>query len=819
MPQKWALLCGGDYYAEANASQKNNQSRKRPKNLEGCANDVDAMKSLLTTFGVPERNIRILTATAPSGSEIEEEQRKRWPTKKNIRRELDKIQKEAESDSENSDRLLYFHYSGHGTFLEDDDGRDDFRGTALVMTDVACGGPYLTGRRLGIWIKRLVKQSGFRVTVVLDSCFSGDGFRDESDTESDPTFEPRNCPPEIDAETMEERTVERGRGPNTHAEQVQAFVDEEREMSDGYEEEAEDDWDDGDEDEIMSICGHEESKDSSASDEEEDEMLILDNGEEGEPLSSHIEKGTKAVTSKKSKEGTAISHDEKITITNKVQEEQGMTVSTGNGEEEDMATTDEEDAMMSDEEKEASNGERDGMPMRKCWFMDPKGCVVITACSRVQTAGEKKFKEKKQGILTHFLIETVLKLQTEKERRPSYACIIDALRGKTLHRQAPELYGEGIFEYFGLEKCVQAESCKARRVDNRVHIDVGSAQGVEAGSVYNIFLDNPTRVKRVTVESVASFTSSTAPCLSIDIMESWPESEVRRATSRQWALPETLQIHYSEDVPDRNSLNTMLVTRYGLKVKDGETQDEDMDVRLDKKKGIFKVFQKGATIKGLPEVSVNDPEWQKKLAAIMSHVARYQALHVFYSSFSHSKLPKDRFKVLHNVQEVTEGEEVTIGFRYKGPLSYLWVSMFNFTPTWAIKKLYPSCGTTAKGLPVIDGEAEIQHVMKMTIPPRRRHENQESFDDYFIYFISTSPRNIVPSWGGICLPPLKATDGPKGLVWVAPAVTKPEDEEDERCGEIQNKSTAKTDSKPQSPVWATVVCSVRTKRLQQTASK
>ncbi|KAJ4089941.1 hypothetical protein NW756_006277 [Fusarium oxysporum] len=65
--------------------------------------------------------------------------------------------------------------------MEDDD-IDDFKSTPLVIRDDASGGAYLTGRKLGLSIKRMVKNSHFWATVVLYSCFSGDGLRDDEDT-------------------------------------------------------------------------------------------------------------------------------------------------------------------------------------------------------------------------------------------------------------------------------------------------------------------------------------------------------------------------------------------------------------------------------------------------------------------------------------------------------------------------------------------------------------------------------------------------------------------------------------------------------------
>lgn len=156
MPQRWALLCGGDYYTAGKMHQTHGSKLGGPKYLKGCVRDVEVIARYLTEFDVPEENIRTLTATVRPSGDGPVEASDCWPTRSNIQRELQIISNEARSTTEDTDRLLYFHYSGHGTLRkevsisDDNKGSDYFKGTALVMTDVASGGAYLTGRQLGL---------------------------------------------------------------------------------------------------------------------------------------------------------------------------------------------------------------------------------------------------------------------------------------------------------------------------------------------------------------------------------------------------------------------------------------------------------------------------------------------------------------------------------------------------------------------------------------------------------------------------------------------------------------------------------------------
>jgi hypothetical protein len=75
--------------------------------------------------------------------------------------------------------LVYIHYSGHGIRRDIElphVGGDNISGTALVPMDAMCGGAYLTGYQLGVYVKRMVSKK-LRVGVTLDSCFSGRAFR------------------------------------------------------------------------------------------------------------------------------------------------------------------------------------------------------------------------------------------------------------------------------------------------------------------------------------------------------------------------------------------------------------------------------------------------------------------------------------------------------------------------------------------------------------------------------------------------------------------------------------------------------------------
>ncbi|KAF3918631.1 Metacaspase-1 [Arthrobotrys entomopaga] len=172
----WALLIGINCYIPGRAGNKRSVHYG---NLKGCVNDTLAVKNYLESIGV--RNIKRLTSTTDpkSGRPIEERSEK-IPTFANVERELESITKKASRGD-----LVYIHYSGHGIRREalgTQEGQrfsgDKINGTALALADVMDEGPYLTGYQLGVFVKRMVKLKDLRVTLILDSCFSGQGTRD-----------------------------------------------------------------------------------------------------------------------------------------------------------------------------------------------------------------------------------------------------------------------------------------------------------------------------------------------------------------------------------------------------------------------------------------------------------------------------------------------------------------------------------------------------------------------------------------------------------------------------------------------------------------
>ena len=124
--------------------------------LNGCINDINNMKALLVAkFGYLPENIVTMT----DFTELK-------PTRINILKELLALIVSGKQD-------LYFHYSGHGSHMEDLSGDEtDRRDETLVPLDYETAG-LITDDELRGLLECVTETE--KLTMVLDCCHSGTG--------------------------------------------------------------------------------------------------------------------------------------------------------------------------------------------------------------------------------------------------------------------------------------------------------------------------------------------------------------------------------------------------------------------------------------------------------------------------------------------------------------------------------------------------------------------------------------------------------------------------------------------------------------------
>merc|ERR1719478_1185895 len=125
--------------------------------LSGCFNDVDTMKTYITTKGFSEDDLRILM---DDGEHTE-------PTKDNIVEAMKWLVEGAGAGDS-----LFFHYSGHGASVRDEDGDEpDGKDETLVPLDFNSAGLLVDDDVFAYLVRPI--PDGYRLTCVLDCCHSG----------------------------------------------------------------------------------------------------------------------------------------------------------------------------------------------------------------------------------------------------------------------------------------------------------------------------------------------------------------------------------------------------------------------------------------------------------------------------------------------------------------------------------------------------------------------------------------------------------------------------------------------------------------------
>lgn len=160
-----ALLCGVNAYQIPGAD------------LRGCVNDVRNMKGVLTDlYGFDEADIAVL---------IDHQ-----ATKENLQRGLEELTAGAAAGD-----ILYFHFSGHGSNVPDDDGDEaDGRDEIFCPTDLDWRDPLRDD-----WMRQLLDDlpEGVNLTFVSDCCHSGTITRALSPPDAPMTERYLPCPRDL----------------------------------------------------------------------------------------------------------------------------------------------------------------------------------------------------------------------------------------------------------------------------------------------------------------------------------------------------------------------------------------------------------------------------------------------------------------------------------------------------------------------------------------------------------------------------------------------------------------------------------------------
>ncbi|KAK2037008.1 hypothetical protein LZ31DRAFT_482281 [Colletotrichum somersetense] len=177
-PNRFALLVGVDQYLNNDARKDKQGSILSLSNLQGCVNDVAAIRELLQTdFQVDTPSI-LTSSPSPAAlwntADAEPiESPDRLPTFENIKKEFDNVTNQAKAGD-----FFFFHFSGHGARLDpaQESPPDRLADPSLLTVDFCQGRPAVRGWQLNQWLRSL-NEKGVHVVALLDSCYSGGAWR------------------------------------------------------------------------------------------------------------------------------------------------------------------------------------------------------------------------------------------------------------------------------------------------------------------------------------------------------------------------------------------------------------------------------------------------------------------------------------------------------------------------------------------------------------------------------------------------------------------------------------------------------------------
>lgn len=157
---RFALLVGVGTYAQPAAQT----ARVTP--LNGPPNDVELMRKLLTEkYGFAEPGKQIVTLRGPEAT--------RSAIESSFRSHL------IGNAAKHPGATILFYFSGHGSQAANQSGTegDELDETLVAYDSRATGGRDIRDKEIADWLKQLRKHTK-NITVILDSCHSGDATKD-----------------------------------------------------------------------------------------------------------------------------------------------------------------------------------------------------------------------------------------------------------------------------------------------------------------------------------------------------------------------------------------------------------------------------------------------------------------------------------------------------------------------------------------------------------------------------------------------------------------------------------------------------------------
>ncbi|KAF3929398.1 hypothetical protein ABW19_dt0206627 [Dactylella cylindrospora] len=455
--------------------------------------------------------------------------------------------------------------------------------------------------------------------------------------------------------------------------------------------------------------------------------------------------------------------------------------------------------------------------VRRSWLSNPTGCSILTACQFNQTAGERPFKSAGiHGVLTYWILKL---LETPSTCRPSFARVRQYVETKIntmvpTKKQSPVLHGDGDRVFLGLDLVVERpvgrvikftrdkESVEYEYIQE-VILDIGWAQGVSKGAIYDIYPEGkavgpdatPLLAEVIDVSEALPF-QSIAMIIDCDLDGDGCLIDLVKKGSgvvlRDWALPSRTYVNFVLPQghtlePQLESLNRLLSRMSNLLLCTNSPPTKPTFTVIIRQGRWLEVHENEICLPRVPKISLDDPIWPEKLAYIVDHLARFRSLEFLQYPIANSDLlPPEwfSFEVSCEKEPVFSSQSpgkyhvqnstlltFTFSLTHECPLGSVYFSAYVFMPSWGIAKLHPGPGQPSFN--ISKGDIEEFEVISR-IPPATCEQDPHEVDDKVRVFVCTSQE----SWEELELPDLptnSAFSPAKDLVYAAEAF---EDEDD-----------------------------------------
>ncbi|KAK6537569.1 hypothetical protein TWF694_011751 [Orbilia ellipsospora] len=425
--------------------------------------------------------------------------------------------------------------------------------------------------------------------------------------------------------------------------------------------------------------------------------------------------------------------------------------------------------------------------VKASWLANPTGCTILTACDFNESAREETRvgTQSTHGAFTFYMLEK-LQQSLASSRRPTHAHVRDYVETKlsVSHKQSPVLHGDGEHIFFGKEKVVERPLCRIlTQTDDEVELDIGYAQGVNLGAVYNLYpegevpgSDDATPLKACVTDVSPSFPfRSTATIMRPDDYMGPINVKSGSAMLDTWALPETTvdispslwKALDSAGIP-LNTLGDELAS-VGIIISDpsDKTNSKQSYILDINKKQILQIYIKTKSnnrerIQRTPKISIADSNWAKDLTTVLNHICRHQSLRNIKNTDRFCQLPPDCLEVVvkqrvgrrlrplekvDGIYNATHGTQIVYNFRLSDKYTasrYLFASFYMFNATWGISKLHPAPGQPSIQLSTSKFE---RFMLEMDVPPPRCAEDPDGIEDVIRVFLCTANK----SWEDVSL--------------------------------------------------------------------